>query len=504
MKRNFYFLILIVAVAAGACKKKHSEDAPVVTGPDAPGSTLDKIKDSVFLYAKETYYWNDGLPDYASFMPRNISGNTDLTALSNEVDVLSQYKINPATGLAYEYYQPAPGEAKYSFIDNGQTSTTLGGSKADFGFAITALSNADFRVRYVYPVSPAANANVHRGEQIVTVNGRSNLDLNVTADYNFLVSALGTSPLIMTLKKADNTTYSVTLNSAAYTANPVLTYKVFDQGSGKKVGYFVFNTFTSMTNAQPKIDEAFNYFTTNNITDLVVDLRYNGGGYIETAEYLSNLIVPSAKNNTLMYNTYFNSILTSGQAQLLKNQVYRSSNGTLYNYAQIDYTVASNAVNFSKKGTLNLNRVFFIVSGSTASASELTINNLRSQMDVKLIGRTTYGKPVGFFAININKYQLYMPEFETKNSANQGGYYTGMQPGSTNYPGISDADDLTHDFGDPNENLLKHALNYVTNGAYGVNLRIQGIAEGGQPLNRNVGPEGFSGMIMDRDLKIKK
>lgn len=504
MKRNFYFFVFIAAIAISACKKKNSGDTPVVTGPDAPGSTLDKIKDSVFLYAKETYYWNDGLPDYATFQPRNISAGTDLAALGGEVDILSQYKINPANGLPYEYYAPAPGEAKYSFIDKGQTSTSLGGSKADFGFAITALTATDFRVRYVYAGSAAGTGNLHRGEQIVTVNGRSNLDLNLDADYNFLVSALGTSPIAMTLKKADNTTYNVTLTSAAYTVNPVLTYKVFNQGSGKKVGYIVFNSFTSLTNAQPKIDEAFSFFNTNGITDLVVDLRYNGGGYIETAEYLSNLIVPTAKNNTLMYNTYFNSILTSGKAELLKNQVYRSASGTLYNYAQINYTLAANAVTFSKKGTLNLNRVFFIVTGSTASASELVINNLRSQMDVKLIGRNTYGKPVGFFAININAYQLYMPEFETKNSLSQGGYYTGMLPGSTDYPGVADADDITKDFGDPNENLLKHALNYVTNGTYGTNLRVQDLTGGNVLLNRNVGPEGFSGMIMDRDLKIKQ
>jgi hypothetical protein len=396
------------------------------------------------------------------------------------------------------------GQAKYSFIDGGQTSAVLGGTKADFGFAITAISNTDFRVRYVYSTGPAGVAGMHRGEQIVTINGRSNLDLSITADYNFVVNALNTSPMSITLKRADNSTYGVTLNTTSYTVNPVLLYKVFDLGGGKKVGYIVFNSFTAPANAQPKLDEAFNYFTTNGITDLVVDLRYNGGGYVSTSEYLANLIVPAAKNGTTMYNTFFNNTLQSGQEQLLKKQFFRDANNNLYNYGQVDYSVAGNAVKFSKKGSLAVGRVFFIVTGSTASASELAINNLRSQMDVKLIGTNSYGKPVGFFAININQYQLYVPEFETKNSANQGGYFTGMLPGSTDSPGFNDKDDLTKDFGDPTEGLLAHALNYVKLGTYGTALKVQSLDGGNSVTEHAIGQDGFNGMILDKGLKIKK
>jgi C-terminal processing protease CtpA/Prc len=501
MKKIFYLSIILLNCVLAACHKKPS-DTPAV-GPDAPGTALDLTKDSVYLYTKEDYYWADGLPDYSSFQPRNITGSTDLAALTTEVNYLSQYKINPATNLPYEYYSPSPGSAKYSFIDNGQTSTVLGGTKADFGFAITAISNTDLRVRYVYSGSAAGNANMHRGEKIITINGRSNLDISTSTDYNFVVAAISASPLTMTLQKADNSTYNVSLTSVSYTVNPVLLYKFFDQGNGKKVGYIVFNSFTAPANAQPQLDQAFNYFTSNGITDLVVDLRYNGGGYVSTSQYLANLIVPIAKNNTLMYNTYFNTTLASGQEQLLKKQFFRDGSGVLYNYGQVDYSVAGNAVNFTKAGSLNIGRVFFIVTGSTASASELAINNLRSQMNVQLIGRTSYGKPVGFFAINISNYQLYIPEFETKNSAGQGGYYTGMVPGSADYPGINDADDLTKDFGDPTEVLLAHALNYVKNGTYGAALKVQSIAGDNSTVNKSIGGDSFNGMILDKGLKIK-
>lgn len=501
MKKTFYFSLMIIAGAFSACKKHKTVD-PV--GPDAPGSTIDLVRDSIFLYSKEAYYWADGLPDYATFQPRTIAGTTDLASVTTEVNMISQYKINPATSLPYEYVANSGGQAKYSFIDNGQTSTVLGGTKADFGFAITAISNTDFRVRYVYSTAAAGLAGMHRGEQIITINGRSNLDLSITADYNFVVDALGKSPMTMTLKRGDGTTYSVSLTSASYTVNPVLLYKVFDLGGGKKVGYIVYNSFTAPANSQPKLDEAFNYFTTNGVTDLVVDLRYNGGGYVSTSEYLANLIVPAAKNGTLMYNTFFNPTLQGGKEVLLKKQFFRDGNNNLVNYGQVDYSVAGNAVNFTKKGSLAISRVFFIVTSSTASASELAINNLKSQMDVKLIGTNSYGKPVGFFAININQYQLYVPQFETKNSANQGGYYTGMLPGSATYPGFADKDDLTKDFGDATEGLLAHALNYVKLGTYGTALKVQSLDGGNAVAERHIGPDGFNGMIMDKGLKVKK
>jgi len=487
MKRLFYLTFAVYAVLIFSACRKHKNE----------GTTTDLIKDSIYLYTKECYYWNDALPAYDAFNPRAYSGGSDIAAFTAEVNALSQYKINPATNRPYEYSPTNPGEAKYSFIDNGQTSAILGGTKVDFGFAVTAISATDLRIRYVYAGSPAGNANMHRGDQIVTVNGHSNLNVSLDADYKIVTSALQATPISLTLKRSDNSTYNVTLTSASYTINPVITYKTFDEGNGKQLGYIVFNVFTAPANAEPRLDEAFNYFTTKGITDLVVDLRYNGGGYVSTSEYLANLIVPSAKNGSLMYNTYFNSILTSGQAQILKHQYARDENNTLYTLDEVDYSVARNAVKFVKKGSLNVSRVFFIVTDATASASELAINNLRSQLDVKLLGRTTYGKPVGFFALNINQYQLYVPEFETKNSANQGGYYTGMAPGSADYPGFSDADDLTHDFGDPAERLLAHALSYVKLGTYGNKLQVQSTA---QTLKApiNLGAADFNNMILDR------
>ncbi|OOQ61882.1 S41 family peptidase [Mucilaginibacter pedocola] len=512
--RKIFYLLIIPAVVLSACKKSNTPTpgGGDETGPSKTGTTLDLIRDSVFLYAKEAYYWNDGLPDYATFKPRSFTGSDDITALQNEVNAISQYKINPSTSRPYEYYASAPGEAKYSFIDDGSVSAELNGISGDFGFAPIYNDNNDLRVRYVYPNSPADLAGIKRGYQITSINGRTNLTYDGNGgsgtNLNFVINAYANSNTItMVLKKPDATTMNVTLNVATYTINPVIVHKVItDATTGKKVGYMVFNSFTSLANAKPKIDEAFAEFNTQNITDLVIDLRYNGGGYVATAEYLSNLIAPASKNGSLMYSTYFNSTLTGlnttekRNASILKNQVRKDeSSGEVYNYSQFDYSVSGNAVNFSKTGvpySLTLSHVFFIVTGSTASASELTINNLRPVMDVQLIGTTSYGKPVGFFDIDINKYQMYVPNFETKNSANQGGYYSGMTPGSTDYPGKRDIDDVTKDFGDPTEGLLAHALTYVKTGTFTVAGQvIQSV--GGKTRTMSIDESHDAGIAVD-------
>jgi len=506
MNKKIYFSIFILGVLLSSCKKDNkNNNTNNPSGPTKNGTTLQLITDSIYLYSKEDYLWYDGLPSYSAFNPRQYATADNISALQKEVDAISQFKTNPATGKPYEYNDSYPGESKYSFIDEGQTATTLGGTKGDFGLGLGYYKIAtDLRVRYVYPNSPAATARIHRGDQVTQVNNLTSVDGSDNTAYNNLVAALSSSTITLHLKRPDGSTYTANLTTASYTVNPVFMYKVFDQGNGKKVGYIVFNSFTVLTNAQPQLDAAFNYFVSNNITDLVVDLRYNGGGAVETAEYLDNLIVPPAKDKTPMYSYYFNDILTSGKEVLLRNQWRRDqSSGQDYNYGQFDYSVAGNQMNFAKKNTLNINRIFFIVTGSTASASELTINNLRPEMNVQLIGRTTYGKPVGFFDIDINKYQLYIPEFETKNSAGQGGYYAGMVPGTADYPGVNDADDLSKDFGDPTEGLLAHALNYVNNGTFGTS-KLQVESTGGnalalhqtETLNTKFDARTFNGMVV--------
>jgi len=522
MRKLSYLILILSAGLLGSCKKeKKTPTGSTVTPPT--GSTLDLIRDSVYLYFKEDNLWHSAAPDYATFNPRSYTGTNDIGALQKELDALSQYAINSATSKPYEYYAPSPGLAKYSFIDDGTETAALNGVKGDFGFAPLYNQVNDLRVKYVYPGSPADLAGIKRGYQILTINGNANLSYDApgygtgtSTNLNFVINAYSNSSTIsMTLKKFDGTTLTVTnMSTTSYSVNPVLKDTVYTTTNGHKVGYIVFNSFTSDANADPKLNAAFDYFAAQGVTDLVVDLRYNGGGYVSTAEYLDNLIVPASKSGTLMYNTYYTDNLVSGTDPLLKKQWRKDpSSGQDYNYGQFDYSVAANAVNFSKQRTLNVTRVFFIITGSTASASELTINNLRPEMDVQFIGGTSYGKPVGFFDIDINKYIMYTPEFSTKNSASQGDYYAGFTPGAAGTPGVNDFDDPTKDFGDPTEGLLAHALHYVTLNTYTVSSPAnQGIPAPGKTLSlqasRQMGLQmnqrAFTGMVFNKKLKLKK
>ena len=488
MKKIFYLVLVVSAVVVSSCKKnsKGGGTTPDPTKPSKTGTTLQLAQDSIWLYAKEAYLWNDQLPDYATFKPRSFTNAAPKTALDDEMDALSQYAINPTTNKPYEYYKYAPGRAKYSFIDDGTETGALNGTKGDFGFDYNYQAVDDIRIVYVYAGSPAGLAGLRRGYRIVSVNNSTNIDYDGVSDgytygdgsgtnINFLFNSVFNSGNIkMTIKKPNGSTFDVNFAAANYNVNPVLKDTVYDLGGGKKLGYFVFNSFTSDDNADPKLDAVFTKFANAGVTEVAVDLRYNGGGYVSTAEYIDNYLVPTSKNNTLMYNTYFNSILSSNSETLLKNQVRKDVYGSLYNLSQIDYSLNSpyNTPKFTKKGNLNLSRVFFIITGGTASASELTINNLRPALDVELVGETSYGKPVGFFDIGINKYTMFTPEFSTKNSANQGDYFDGFTPDTPGLPGKNTFDDYTKDFGDPTEKLLAEIIKKITTNVYSVPTQV--------------------------------
>jgi len=135
-------------------------------------------------------------------------------------------------------------------------------------------------------------------------------------------------------------------------------------------------------------------------------------------------------------------------------------------------------------------------------------------MDVQFVGEQSYGKPVGFFDLDINKYIMYTPEFSVQNSANQGGYYAGFTPGSTGYPGVKDQDDLTKNFGDPSEGLLGDIFAYITTGSYAVRSHaIQSVNPGGNMFSLAASrtksillnnKHQFTGMVFNKKLKLKK
>ena len=475
-------LVLALATTAGlvSCKKSTPtpEPEPVnPVGPTATGTRAELTKDSIFLYAKQVYLWNDALPTYAVFNPRQYTkSTTELDNYNSELFAITRYGINPATSQPYEYRTGDPTIPKYSYIIDQANknpvavispigSVNVDGNGYDLGinslFA-TGASNNDYRlyIRAVSPGSSAAANGLTRGTRITSINGKV-IGTNFPAEMdliNTLTSSTITSATIAGVK-TDGTTFNEILTRTSYKSSPIYKSKVFTQ-SGKKVGYLALGIFSNLTNSNSdsNLDPVFAQFAAQGVNDLIIDLRYNGGGYVSTAEYLINLIAPSTAKGT-MYVEKFNALMQKNDKNsIMKNQPYRLSNGELSNYANVDYSTAGNTMVFNKKGNLNsVVNVVFIVSGRTASASELTINALKPFVNVKLVGTQTFGKPVGFFPITIeNKYDVYYSMFETVNARGEGSYYAGFTPDI-----VDDFDDCLHDFDNPAENYIAKSLNLL-------------------------------------------
>ncbi|WP_229717423.1 S41 family peptidase [Parapedobacter defluvii] len=437
MTIKIFMVMGVLTLVMSAC----SEDTvmPKLERPKQADTDEDLLKDSVYLYTYGFYLWQDDLPDWFG----DVRGNT---GRFNSADaVLESLKT---------YAQDEKGNPldRFSFLDrwgtvNAEIQQGLAGS---FGFDVRYHNDTDLYIKKVDPGSPADQAGVKRGWQVLRINGRSDLSLaSIEADnFDFLFNALDGNSVDLLLRKPDGSEVSLQLNRSNYQLQPILASQVYTVGE-KKVGYFAFDAFVSTLNdwgnatyVKQQLDQLMTRFEGAGVEEMIVDLRYNGGGAVVTAEYLSNLLAPSSVGSGLMYTNKVNPRLDDF---LLAHRV------------RIDFS----PVHFHKTNALNLRRIYFLVTEGTASASELLINNLTPHVDVKLIGEhRTYGKPVGFFNWNILGVDLYAVSFQTFNSVGYGNYFSGMEVDKLIY------DDLTKDFGDVEEDMIAEALYYVRNGSF--------------------------------------
>jgi len=445
-------------------------------------SFVDGGRDST--YDLPTYYWYNQVPALNPLSSTYDSSDILLADMKN-------YAINPSTGSPYD---------RYSFLDKtGAVAAEIQqGQGGDLGMQVTyatdANNNSYLYVLYADKNSPAGLVGVTRGWQITAINGSSNVSYdgsngpNVTSVINAVYNDPSSS---FTFLKPDGTTVTYTLTQASYNINPVLFDTVYNVG-GKNVGYFVFYTFSSVYNddgsaspTQQALNSVFSTFQSANVSDVIVDLRYNGGGSVATSEYIDSLMAPPTVKGKVMFNYLYNDKLTANESEIgLQSQVL-----------------------FNGSGGLNLAHVFFIGTGNTASASELTLNNLKPYMDVQLVGDTTYGKPVGFFSFTISDYpngvekdlaDLYAINYETRNANNEGGYFTGLIP-----------DELAYDYvnvpwGNPNDDDLSKIFNFISTGTYS-RMSPQARMASDKSLRlvipSTIHPLRFNGMV---DYKVSK
>lgn len=507
-----------------SCKKDPQEP-----DPEPASSRTELTADSIFLYAKEVYLWNESLPNYNTFDPRQYVQSDEESGFEQELFAISRYATDPLTGKSYEYTADEVNGTKYSYISNTEdanpvavlasrkSAVDLEGNGYDLGLNVgfyrvdNVSNNYRIYVLEVSPNSPAAKKGMSRGDIIKTVNGQtlgSDFDKEYSVlDDTFFSSTVSTA--VLTGTKQDGTPLNVTLVKSSYKSSPVNIDTVYTVGA-KKIGYFVFSEFSTKANAEARLNDVFDKFSSAGVTDLIVDLRYNGGGYVSTAEHLTNLIVPSSVGTGTMFTERFNTLMQTGKAEILKklpllddNDNIQYSNGKMLTYADADYSINGNTYKFAKKGPLNnLSNVVFITTDGTASASELVINNLKPHMNVKTVGETSYGKPVGFFPLRIDKYDVYMSMFESRNSKGEGGYYSGITPDASAF------DDPRYAFGDLREECLAKAYAYLARGTFTLSPTTiaASSASGGAKLrtlqsSRKTLSRDFKGMVEDRIRK---
>lgn len=415
--------------------------------PDVQGSTLEE---NFWLrsWSDETYLWYSEIQDQnpASFdSPTSYFDVLKTTAVTNSGNPKDQFHF-------------------YQDTDEQQQEAATGAS-AGYGMRFRILQSAPPRkivVAYNEPNSPASNNNLDRGAEILEVDG---VDVVNGSDVNTLNAGLfpndGETHTFVVRDLGATTNRTVTLTATTVVSDPVQNERVFDTATGK-VGYMQFNTFGTRIAEQELID-AFVDFSNQGVEDLVVDLRYNGGGFLFISSQLSYMVAgPNRTNNTVFETTVFND----------KNPTTNPVTGETLEPTPFYSTTSDQAT--APGGTLpdlNLNRVFVLSTGSTCSASEAFINGLRGiDVEVVLIGGTTCGKPYGFYATDNCGTTYFTIQFRGENNKGWGDYADGFIPSASDngqdfVTGCTVADDFNHLLGDPDESMLAAALNYQATGS---------------------------------------
>ncbi|WOC40101.1 S41 family peptidase [Polaribacter sp. HL-MS24] len=359
----------------------------------------------------------------------------------------------------------------YVALENAFQGITLNNGM-EFGLVRyrTSSSNVFGYVRYVVPGSDASINGVTRGMIFNQIDGKQITDTN----YGTLLSSNSYSIGLAEYNDGDPiaTENSIQLTKSQLEENPVKIATVLDEGVDNKIGYLMYNQFSS--SFDDELNAAFLTFKNDNISDLIVDLRYNGGGSVRTATYLGAMITGGFNGEIFSKQVWNEKVMAEFPEEDFLNRFTD----------KIDNGVVSENIN-----SLNLSRVYFIVSGSTASASELVINSLRSYIDVFLVGTETVGKQVGSITLydsdnlqknglNFNTQHNYalqpiVLEIANKDDQNE---INGFVPGTT-LPGVVLSEDYGNlgVLGERSDPLLDRTIRYMLTGERGTETSSRGL-----------------------------
>jgi len=424
--------------------------------PDTKGTALDE-KNFLRSWSHETYLWYKELPDI------NPANSDDPQQYFEKLKT----GANTSSGKAkdnFHFYEPTEdSEAWEAGVEYG------------YGLHLKVTSTTpprSFYIADVEPASPAETAGIKRGDTILALDNIDLVDDNTDAGITILNEALFPSDVNASHKftvrhVGENSNVDLTLTSAEVDVFGVPQTKIITQGS-EKIGYIQFNTF--IEKAQDEWVAAVNDLKFAGVSDLVVDMRYNGGGLISVASMVSYMI--GGTN-------------VSGQTfiQYVANDQYAADTPIKFS------TVGSYGVNANNNlPTFNFNRVYVLSTSGTCSASELVVNSLRGAgVDVFLVGDATCGKPYGFTPEDNCGTTYYTIQFKGINAKGFGEYSDGFVPSNTDngldlVKGCEVADDLNYALGDASEPLLAAALNLRSTGSCSVSVANNGMQKTRAPI----------------------
>ncbi|MEN8777143.1 MAG: S41 family peptidase [Polaribacter sp.] len=423
-----------------------------------------EINDFVWKGMNAFYYWQSDVPDLADTRFSNQRELNNFTSSFNTPeDIFQAVRFQPDVVDRFSWIVDDYVELENSFqgirLTNGmefKLYTYKGNDTNVYGV-----------VYYVVPGSDAENKGVLRG---MVFNGIDGTQITTT---NFRTLLFGTNTSY-TVNLADFNAGNPTVNGTTinltkeeFQENPVAITKTFNEGTNK-IGYLLYNQFASSFDAQ--LNAAFATFQSENITDLIIDLRYNGGGSVRTATYLASMINGTNTGKLFSQEFWNEKVMKATNPALFLNNftdqiVNTDNNGTI---------ILNEPIN-----SLSLQKIYFIVTDDTASASELVINGMSAYIDVNLVGTKTVGKQVGSITIydsdnyrrnglNLNPNHTYAIQpivLEIKNANgenNPNGYI----------PNIELAEDFGRDddtinlgvLGEKSDPLLDRTITFITTG----------------------------------------
>lgn len=431
---TFITFFLAVVIIASSCQDEEWTES------DNNKYINNWIYESMSFY----YFWNNELPT-----------NSDKSQYSTKYFESLLYQRNTATGDRFSWIQPNYLE----LVD------LLSGVSSDIGFEYYKIklsaSQVIFLVTYVKQNSDAEKKGIKRGDiitavnnQIINENNQSSILFDNSSSYELSIS-----------NYTDNTTKTLNIKvNYSFAENPILLSKTYEIG-GKKIGYIVYNLFTSDNGDNSyeydkKLADIFDQFNTSGVNYLIFDLRYNLGGSVQTCTNLASALVKNRNSNDVFTSYIFN----DKYADLLEKE-YGDRN--MKEYFQENITNNNTVIRTIPKLGDNLNHIYVLTGAYTASASEMLINGLKPYIgtNITTIGEKTMGKNMASISI----YKTYDPKnkwgiqplvAKVGNKNNESNYSQGIVP-NIEVPDYDSTLELKQ-LGDINEPLLANAIAEIT------------------------------------------